>query len=112
MLDLNERLVENKQATFYVRARGDSMIGAGILSGDLLIVDRAREPTDGQIVVARLDDAFTVKRWRRRGRRQFLVPENPEYPRRSKSRATVPSRSGASSRTRFMRWASGAETAA
>ena len=60
MLDLNERLVENKQATFYVRARGDSMIGAGILSGDLLIVDRAREPTDGQIVVARLDDAFTV----------------------------------------------------
>ena len=55
------------------------MVGAGILSGDLLIVDRSLEPRDGQVVVARVDDGFTVKRWRRKGTRQFLVPENPDF---------------------------------
>jgi len=78
-IDLNEYLVGNRMATFYVRTRGDSMVGAGILNGDLLIVDRSLEPRDGQVVVARVDDGFTVKRWRRKGTRQFLVPENPDF---------------------------------
>ncbi len=78
-LDLNEKLIQNPAATFLVRVRGNSMIGAGILSGDVLIVDRSLEARDGQVVVARVEGDFTVKRLRSKGPRLFLVPENPEY---------------------------------
>jgi DNA polymerase V len=81
MIDLN-RLVGNQPATFCVRVRGESMTGAGIFSGDMLVVDRSLEARDGSIVVARIDDGFTVKRWRRIGGSQFLVAENPDFPRR------------------------------
>ena len=61
-IDLNNLLIENPSATYYVRVNGDSMLGAGILSGDLLIVDRSIEVTNNCIVVAHLDGEFTVKR--------------------------------------------------
>lgn len=66
-LDLNEHLVRHPAATFFVRAQGDSMTEAGILSGDILVVDRALDPSDGRIVIAVLDGELTVKRFRRLG---------------------------------------------
>ena len=78
-LDLNAHLVAHPAATFVVRVAGDSMTGAGIRDGDLLVVDRAREAKSGAIVVAVVDGALTVKRLRvgRQGVR--LEPENPAY---------------------------------
>ena len=78
-LDLNEHLIRHPAATFYVRVSGDSMSGAGIFDGDLLIVDRAAACTDGCIVVARLGDEFTLKRILKKGNRVFLQPENENF---------------------------------
>jgi len=64
---------------YLLRVTGESMRDAGILDGDLLAVHRAPEAHDGQIVVARLDDEVTVKRFRRKGRRVLLLPENAAY---------------------------------
>jgi len=75
-LDLNEHLVANPASTFFVRVQGDSMRDAGILGGDILIVDRSVEPCDRQIVVAMLDGDFTVKRLRKRQGKVFLEAEN------------------------------------
>jgi DNA polymerase V len=79
-LDLNEHLVKNPAATFFVRVKGDSMRDAGISNGDILVVDRSVSPEDGQVVVAMLDGDFTVKRLRKRNGRVFLVAENNAYP--------------------------------
>lgn len=78
-LDLNEHLIQHKEATFFVRVRGDSMAGACIRNGDLLVVDRAREASDGDIVIAVVDGELTVKRLYRRGGHLRLLPENPCY---------------------------------
>ena len=78
-LDLNEHFIRHPAATFYVKASGDSMRGAGIFDGDLLIVDRAVSCPDGSIVVARLGDEFTLKRILRKGDRVFLSPENEAF---------------------------------
>jgi DNA polymerase V len=78
-LDLNEHLVANPTATFFVRVQGDSMQDAGISSGDILIVDRSLEPKDRQIVVAMLEGEFTVKRLRQRGEKVFLEAENSAF---------------------------------
>jgi repressor LexA len=67
------------RADYLLRVRGLSMRDAGILDGDLLAVHRAGEVRNGQIVVARLNDEVTVKRWRRRGREVLLMPENPDF---------------------------------
>ena len=61
-LDLNNLLINNPSSTYYVRVVGDSMKNAGIISGDLLVVDRSLEITNNCIVVAFLDGEFTVKR--------------------------------------------------
>lgn len=79
-LDLNEHLIRNKEATFIFRVKGDSMIGAGIYDGDELIVDRSIDPRHGNVVLAVLNNEFTVKRLHRRGGRVQLVAENPHYP--------------------------------
>lgn len=80
--------VENQEGTlpwegdpdcFALRVRGDSMIGAGILSGDMVVVRPQQTADDGQIVVARLDDEATVKRLHRRNGQVWLMPENPAY---------------------------------
>ena len=64
---------------FALRVRGDSMINAGILSGDLVIVRPQQTADDGQIVVARIGDEATVKRLRRRSGQVWLLPENSHY---------------------------------
>ena len=78
-LDLNTYLVRNPAATFMVRVSGDSMSGAGIHDGDILVVDRSEEPVPGRIVVAVLDGELTVKRLVRKDGQIFLTPENPRY---------------------------------
>jgi DNA polymerase V len=78
-IDLNEQLVQHPAATFFVRVQGDSMTGAGIHNGDLLIVDRALEPKSGAVVVAVINDELTVKRLKIEGERIWLMPENPLY---------------------------------
>lgn len=81
MLDLNDLLVTNPPATFFVRVSGHSMFGAGIYPNSLLVVDRSVKPTHGRIVVAVVDGELTVKRLRRlRGGSVELVAENPEFP--------------------------------
>lgn len=79
-VNLHELLVHNSAATFFVRAVGDSMLGAGVHDGDLLVVDRSAEATSGRVVIAALDGELTVKRLVRRKGRALLLPENPTYP--------------------------------
>lgn len=78
-LDLNEFLVSHPAATFFVRVSGDSMIGAGIHTGDMLVVDRSLEPRDGSVVIAGIEGELTVKRLRIRGAKLLLVPENSDF---------------------------------
>ena len=78
-LDLNEHLIQREASTFFVRVSGRSMEGAGIHDGDLLVVDRAVEPTDGAVVVAALDGELTVKRYRDRADGPSLVPEHEDH---------------------------------
>ena len=78
-LDLNEYLVRNPAATFMVRVSGDSMVGAGIQDGDVLVVDRSLEPAHGKIVVAVLDGELAVKRLYFRAGECRLVSENGAY---------------------------------
>lgn len=78
-LDLNEYLIQHPAATFFVRVSGDSMVGAGIHDGDLLVVDRAVEARDSSIVVAVLNGEFTVKRLKKQKSSISLIPENPNY---------------------------------
>ena len=79
-LDLHKHLVRNESATFFLRASGNSMEGAGIFDGDLLVVDRSIEATHNRIVIAALDGELTVKRLIRQRGKVYLAPENPEYP--------------------------------
>ena len=78
-IDLNEQLIRHPAATFFLRVQGDSMTGAGIRDGDLLVVDRAREAKSGSIVVAAVDGELTLKRLKIEGERVWLVPEHPDY---------------------------------
>lgn len=79
-LDINELVVEHPAATFFVKVEGDSMIDAGIRSGDILVVDRSLEAKSGKIVVAVVNGEFTVKRLKIDSKGVFLLPENPRYP--------------------------------
>jgi DNA polymerase V len=78
-LDLNELLVRHPAATFFVRVSGDSMIGAGINSGDVLVVDRAEAARDRSIIIAALNGELAVKRFTRDDGRVYLVSENSNY---------------------------------
>jgi DNA polymerase V len=79
-LDLNELLVTQPASTFFGRAEGVSMIGAGIFPNDILVINRAIEPTPGKIVVCALNGELTVKRLARDGENWILKAENPAYP--------------------------------
>lgn len=77
-LDLNELCIRHPSATYFVRAEGESMTEAGILSGDLLVVDKALKPAHGDIVIAAIEGEFTVKKLCTRPR-LCLQPMNPAY---------------------------------
>ena len=79
-LDLNELLVKRPAATYFVRVQGDSMVGAGISDGDLLVVDRSLRPADGDVIIASVDGDFTVKTYHRDKDGIRLEPANAAYP--------------------------------
>jgi DNA polymerase V len=79
-LSLDEHLVAHRDATFFVRAKGNSMVDAGIFDGSLLVVDRSLNPSLGDIVIAVVDGEMTVKRLAQRHGQYVLKPENPTYP--------------------------------
>ncbi len=79
-IDLNEQLIRHPSSTFFLRVSGDSMTGAGIHHGDLLVVDRSLDPRPGRVVVAVLDGAFTLKRLARCQGRLRLEAAHPAYP--------------------------------
>ncbi|EJV4074399.1 translesion error-prone DNA polymerase V autoproteolytic subunit, partial [Salmonella enterica] len=78
-LDLNAYCIRRPAATFFVRAIGDSMKEMGLHSGDLMVVDKAEKPLQGDIVIAETDGEFTVKRLQLTPR-VALLPMNPAYP--------------------------------
>ena len=78
-LDLNKHLIKHPTATFFVRAAGDSMVGAGIHSGDILVVDRSLEPKPGKVVIAAIDGQLTVKRLSQTSKGLYLKAENDQY---------------------------------
>jgi len=80
MVTLDDYMVKDKDSTFLLRVKGDSMIDAGIFEGDLVIVERGKEPKVGDIVVAILDGEFTLKRLKKSKGKFYLQAENPEYP--------------------------------
>ena len=79
-IDFNELIIENQPATFAVRIAGDSMKGIGIYPNDIAVVNRAREVTNGCIVMARVDDGFTIKRYRKDKDGIRLEATNLNYP--------------------------------
>ncbi len=79
-VDLHTYVVRNPASTFFLKATGLPMVGAGINDGDLLVVDRSLPAENNRIVIAAVEGELTVKRLKRRKDRVFLVPENPDYP--------------------------------
>ncbi len=79
-LSLDEYLIDNKDATYMLKVKGDSMIDAGIQEGDLVLVERGREAQEGDIVIAEVDGSWTMKYYRKRGKLFFLEPANRKYP--------------------------------
>lgn len=80
-IDLGRYLIERPAATFLMRVAGESMVGAGILDGDLVVVDRSLEPRPGHVVVAVCHGEMTIKRLRvLRDGRAVLLAENPAFP--------------------------------
>ena len=78
-ISLDEELVKNKEATFYARVSGDSMSGAGLDDGDLLVINRSVNVENGQIAVCFINGDFTVKRIKKKNNKVYLVPENQKY---------------------------------
>ena len=78
-IDLNKHLIKHPSATFYARAKGDSMKDAGIFDGDLLIVDKSIDPADGKIAICYLNGEFTVKRIKKEKDEVWLIPANTAY---------------------------------
>lgn len=79
LISLDEYLVEHPEASFLLNVSGESMIGAGIMDGDLALVERNREPQNGDIVVAEVDGEWTMKFFRREGNDIYLEAANENY---------------------------------
>lgn len=77
-IDLNEQLIRNKPATFFMRVSGNSMINAGIFNGDIVIVDRSIKPTNGKIVIAVVDGEMLIRRYEKTINRLRLISETPK----------------------------------
>jgi len=78
-IDLNEHLIRRPAATFFVRAKGESMVGAGIFDGDLIVIDRSIDAQHGHIVLASINGEFTLKRLIKNGVNMILQPENSKH---------------------------------
>lgn len=78
-IDFNTEYIKNKDATFYARVKGNSMKGAGIFDGDVLVIDRSIEPQNDKIAVCVIDGEFTVKRIKKEQDIVWLIPDNDEF---------------------------------
>ena len=74
-IDLNEQLIRNKPATFFMKVSGNSMINAGIYDGDIVIVDRSLKPVNGKIVIAVIDGDMLIRRYEKTMNKVRLIPE-------------------------------------
>ncbi|TDE10803.1 LexA family protein [Dyadobacter psychrotolerans] len=79
-IDLNKELIKNPSSTFLARIEGDSMSDINICNGDIVVIDKSLDATEGKIIVAFLNGAFTVKRIQFEKKGCWLVAENPKYP--------------------------------
>jgi DNA polymerase V len=78
-ISLDRELIKNKEATFFARVNGQSMIDAGLDDNDLLVIDRSLEPVNNKIAVCLIDGEFTVKRLKVEKGKIWLQPENSNY---------------------------------
>ena len=78
-ISIDQEIVRNEESTFYARVSGESMQGAGLDNGDLLVIDRSIEPQNDKIAVCFIDGAFTVKRLKVEADCVYLMPENKNY---------------------------------
>ena len=78
-LSLDDLLIQNREATFLLKVSGDSMSGAGILPGDMVLIDKGQAPKSGDIVIAEVDGEWTMKYLKKRGESVALIPANPKY---------------------------------
>jgi SOS regulatory protein LexA len=80
ILSMDEYLINRPDSSFLLQVRGDSMIGEGIMEGDLVIVEKGREPKSGNVVIAEVDGEWTMKYFRKQGKLITLEAANPKYP--------------------------------
>ncbi len=80
IMSMDEYLIARPETSFILQVNGDSMVGAGIMEGDLVIVEKGREPKNGDVVVAEVDGEWTMKYFRREGGKTVLEAANPRYP--------------------------------
>jgi repressor LexA len=80
IMSIDEYLITKPESSFLLKVSGDSMIGEGINDGDLVIVERGREPKNGDIVIAEVDGEWTMKYFTRKGKTIILEAANPKYP--------------------------------
>jgi len=80
LISLDEYLITRPNSSFLLKVSGDSMEGEGIKEGDLVIVERGREPKNGDIILAEVDGAWTMKYFRKKGKEVVLEAANPRYP--------------------------------
>ena len=78
-ISIDQEVVKNESATFFARVDGQSMQGAGLDDGDLIVIDRSKEPENGKIAVCFIDGEFTVKRIKIESKKLYLIPENKKY---------------------------------
>ena len=78
-ISIDQEVIKNESATFYARVVGQSMQGAGLDDGDLIVIDRSQEPDNGKIAVCYVDGEFTVKRLKVENECIYLMPENKKY---------------------------------
>ncbi|MFH1076251.1 MAG: transcriptional repressor LexA [Pseudomonadota bacterium] len=80
VISMDEYLITRPESSFLLRVSGDSMIGEGIMEGDLVIVEKGREPKEGDVVIAEVDGEWTMKYFRKQGKQIILEAANPKYP--------------------------------
>jgi SOS regulatory protein LexA len=80
IISIDEYLITRPESSFLVKVSGDSMTGAGIMDGDMVIVEKGREPKNGDIVLAEVDGEWTMKYFVRKGKEIVLEAANPKYP--------------------------------
>ncbi len=80
VMSMDEYLVTKPDSSFLLRVSGDSMTGAGIMEGDLVIVEKSRSPRTGDVVIAEVDGEWTMKYFRKKGKQIILEAANPKYP--------------------------------